>query len=330
MKMTDAAYVPFSARSEVTQHPPVSVEASRHINRATRISLKQWRMFHAVIEFNGFVEAAEKLHVSQSSISHALSKLQEQLGLSLLTLRGRKSQLTDEGIILLERSRDLVKSAVEIEEMAENLRQGWAPELRLAVDFSFPAHLLTQALQKLSPSLRKMQLRVQEANAEQASQALHDNATDFAISTKIAMGFVSRELIGIEYVPVAEPGNVLFSLKRELTLDDLRGQCQVVVSDCNDYAATEADRGLTQLPRARKVSSLDLAVAALGEGQGYAWLPKTRLRQWLDMDLLRILPLNSGSSRTIPLYLIFGRSVTASPCATRFAEALRSCGGSVI
>ena len=330
MKMTDPGDLPFSSRHDVGQYSSVSIESSPVKNRATRISLKQWRMFHAVIEFNGFVEAAEKLHVSQSSISHALAKLQEQLGVSLLILKGRKSQLTEEGKILLERSRDLVKSAVEIEEMAENLRQGWGPELRLAVDTSFPSHLLTEALQKLSPALRKMRLSVQEANAEQAGQALHDNAVDFAISTKIAMGFVSRELIGIEYVAVAHPDNPLFALKRELTFDDLRGQCQVAVSDCNDYAATEADRVSSQFPRTWKVSSLDRAVAALGYRSGYAWLPKYRLQAWLDMGHLRVLPLNSGSSRNIHLYLIFGRSVTASPCATRFAEALRSCVGSVI
>lgn len=323
MKITDPMDMPFIAWGNERQHGSLSIDPTPAKAISMRISLKQWRMFHAVVDCNGFAEAAEKLHVSQSSISHALAKLQEQLRLPLMILKGRKAQVTDEGRMLLERSRDLVRTAVELEELADNLRQGWGPELRLAVDQSFPSDLLMHALCELSSSARKLRLSVHEASAEQASQALHENSVDFAISAMPVLGFVSKELIAIEHVAVAHPDNPLFGLKRELTFDDLKKQPRVAVSGCNDYILTDPNQRPPQFSRQWNVSSLDRAVAALGQGFGYAWLPKYRLQCWFDGNVLRILPINSGSSHTTCLHLVCGRSVMGLPYAMKFADALR-------
>ncbi len=45
-----------------------------------KTTLEQWRAFHAVIESGGFSPAAKALHRSQSAVSHAVARLQEQLG----------------------------------------------------------------------------------------------------------------------------------------------------------------------------------------------------------------------------------------------------------
>lgn len=297
-------------------------------SRSIRISLKQWRMFHAVVDFDGFAEAADHLHVSQSSVSHALAKLQEQLGVALLTLQGRKARITEEGKLMLECSRELVKRAIELEELADNLREGWGPEVRLAVDPDFPSDLLMHTLHQLASSARKFRLSVQETTADRVSQVLHANAVDLAISAQTVSGFSSRELIGIEHVAVAHPNNPLFSLKRSITLDDLKHQTKVVVTGSNDYFLAPPRNLLPLTGRQWNVGSLERAVSALSQGNAYAWLPKYRLQQCFEHDLLRILPIDSGSSHTVRLHLILGRSVAERPYALEFAEVLRSVGRS--
>jgi len=295
-------------------------------SKAIKISLKQWRMFHAVIESDGFMEAAEKLHVSQSSISHALAKLQEQLGVSLLILKGRKAQITEEGKVLLERSRELLRDAVELEELAENLRLGWGPEIRMMIDPDFPAELLMRALREFSSSTRNVRLTVHESSAELACQALIDSKVDFTICAKVLPGYVSKELVGIEYVPVAHPANPLFALRRQLGADDLRSQREVTVSGCNDYMLAETGRPLPRSMRPWNVSSIEGAIDALVDNSGYAWLPKYKLDAWLEKDKLRILPLQGANSHTKCLYLISGSTVQGNSCAMQFGEALRSGG----
>ena len=56
---------------------PVSHKRMRnsrpHDARKLRISLKQWRMLHAVIDCGGFADAAKFMHLSQSAISYTVA-----------------------------------------------------------------------------------------------------------------------------------------------------------------------------------------------------------------------------------------------------------------
>merc|ERR1712000_10561 len=62
-------------------------------------------MFKAVVEYGGYAQAADAIHKSQSTISYGVHKLQEQLGVQLLEVEGRKAVLTDHGKILLQGSK---------------------------------------------------------------------------------------------------------------------------------------------------------------------------------------------------------------------------------
>jgi DNA-binding transcriptional LysR family regulator len=303
----------------------MSAESTPSGARSLRISLKQWKMFHAVIDSDGFTGAANNLHISQSSISYTLAKMQEQLGVSLLMVKGRKAQLTEEGKILLERSRELVRNAVALEELAENLRQGWGPEIRLAMDPSFPPALLMLALRKLSSAPQNIRLSVTEATLDQAKRALQENTVDLAISTQAILGFAGEELIEVEQVAVAHPENPLFALGREITIDDLETQFQIAVSGSNDYVTADVNYRLPRYSRLWNVSSVDRAIGALRHGLGYAWLPKYRVQRSLAENHIRMLPLINGSSHKTNLHLVFGRSLAADSGAMRFAEALQSC-----
>jgi DNA-binding transcriptional LysR family regulator len=326
VKMTEPLDVPLSSGKTLEFNgASTSLESAPLKARNLRISLKQWKMFHAVIDSGGFFGAADSLHVTQSTISHAVAKLQEQLGIPLLVLRGRKAHITEEGKVLLERSRDLVRSAMELEELAENLKNGWGPEIRLALDPSFPHELLTLALRKLSSFPQKIRLSVKEAAPDQARQALHDNTVELAISSHIPFGFMGKGLIDIEHIAVAHPDNPLFALKRDISSEDLKTQFQIVISGMNDYIAAETHHRLPLYQRPWNVSSLDRAVAAMRHGFGYAWLPKYQTKQWLAENQLRILPLGSGSSYQTSLYLIPARPITADSAAAAFVEELHFC-----
>ena len=64
--------------------------------KAPRVTLDQWRTLQAVVDHGGFAQAAEALHRSQSSVSYTVARMQEQLGVPLLRIDGRKAVLTDQ------------------------------------------------------------------------------------------------------------------------------------------------------------------------------------------------------------------------------------------
>lgn len=325
MKMND------SADAALNMKEPLAFRGARLAGefrpssvRNFRISLKQWKMFHAVVDFDGFTGAASHLHISQSAISYTLAKLQEQLGVSLLKIEGRKAQITEEGKILLDRSRELVKNAVELEALAENLRNGWGPEIRLSIDPSFPPELLMRALRKLSPYSLNIKLSVEEATLQQVKKALHERTADLAISTEVPVGFTGKKLIEIEHVAVAHPEHPLFALRRDITAEDLEKQVQIVIAGSNDNPAEQSNYRLSRYSRCWKVGGIDTAIDALRHCLGYAWLPKCRVQRWIDENQISILPLHNVATYKSSLYLILPGNAGAKSGAKRFADELLS------
>lgn len=287
------------------------------------VSLKQWRIFHAVIDCGGFAEAAKALHVSQSSISYTIAKLQDQLGTALLKIEGRKAILTAEGRALLERSRNVLKEAIELETFAKNLGQGWGQEIRLVVDHNFPVHLLTQALSKFTAlGEGTAHVRLREVVTLQAEDVLRDPNLDLAISERVPLGLLGEPLTEVEYVAVAHAQHPLLQLDREVTAIDLGRHVQI---DMGSASALEKN-GASNPKHMRRwvMNSFDTVVAAVAEGLGYAWLPEHRVQKWLDQGTLVRLPLKDKRICKVILYLIHGRPWCTTPAASRLAEVLRT------
>jgi DNA-binding transcriptional LysR family regulator len=290
--------------------------------RNLRVSLKQWRMLHAVIDCGGFSDAARHLHLSQSAISYTIAKLQDQLGVPLLKIEGRKARITEAGRMLLDRSRHLIRDAIELEQFAENLQHGAETELRLVVDQEFPNQLLMHALRKFSGPRSSLRVTLSEVTMAQAERALCERTADLAICAQVPTGFLGDPLIDLEYVAVAHPDHPLFALERTVTTDDLERRVQIVISRNKDGDG----RRQAERPKATQcwnVSSVDTAMLALKECLGYAWLSRHLVQHCIDSGELKLLPLGEGCGYRKTFYLIHGKSPLHSPAARQLADVLR-------
>lgn len=298
--------------------PPTRPMETRNFH----ITLKQWKMLHAIVDHGSFAEAAEKLHISQSAISYTVSKLQSQLGIPLLQINGRKAELTPAGRELLERSRHLIRDAIEIELFAEKLRQGWGSEIRLAATQSFPTHILLSALREFARMGNNTRISVTELEAQKAEEALCERTVDLAITSRVPFGFHGSPLIEIEHMLVAHPSSALFKLGREIFPRDLENYIELVIGDERSNAQQDENqqRGLTQKWH---VSSFDTVLSTLCESIGYAWLPKHRIALYLKSGQLKALPFNGGGTYKNCLYLVYGRSKTSGSTLNTFAELLQ-------
>ena len=96
--------------------------------------LRLVRYFVAVAQERNITRAAERLHISQPSLSAAMKQLEAQLGVALLDRSGRELGLTAAGDLLLHRGQELRAGA---ERLAEAVRaRGEAPSARLRLGMS--------------------------------------------------------------------------------------------------------------------------------------------------------------------------------------------------
>lgn len=72
------------------------------------MELRQLEYFQTVCRQNSISKAAEQLHVAQPSVSIAIQKLEEELGVALFNRSQRQISLTSEGHVFLQRVNDIL------------------------------------------------------------------------------------------------------------------------------------------------------------------------------------------------------------------------------
>jgi len=288
---------------------------------AINVSIEQWRSLNAVIEAGGFSQAAEKLHRSQSSISYQIARLQEQLGIQVLEIIGRKAQLTEHGEIIYRRSQQLLREADRIEVLARSLDQGWEANISLVVDTVFPTRLLMQALRIFAPESRGTRVQLNEVVLSGAEDALHAGTADLVIGARAPENFLGDFLIAIDFIAVAKPEHALHQIGRTLTTADLEKELQVVIRDSG--FVSKMDFGWLGAEHQWTVSKIETAVAAISAGLGFGWLPMHTISEQLSSGQLKALPLSEGQMFQSSLQLIFGNSAHTGPATQQLASIIR-------
>lgn len=283
-----------------------------------KVTLEQWRVLQAVVDFGGFAQAAEALHRSQSSVSYAVQKLQEQLGTRLLHIVGRKAELTEAGKVLLRQSRQLLDSAGELEEMAQMMTSGWEAEIQLVVDAAYPTRDLIDVLKQFEPLSQGTRVQLKEVVLSGAEEALLNGSADLVITAVMPQGLLGDLLTEIEFVAVAHPDHPLHNLDRELMARDLQQELQVVISDSG--AIQQRDVGWQSAEHRWSVTKLETAVETIRRGLGFAWLPVHMIEQQLQSGELKPLPLREGQRYQAQFYLVKARPNQPGPATEKLAE----------
>ena len=89
------------------------------------MDLEQPRMFVAAAESGSFSKAGRSLYTSHSTVSRAVSALEKELGVQLISRSNRMLGLTPAGEMLLREAIDLLKRA---DSLKERLRENFEPE----------------------------------------------------------------------------------------------------------------------------------------------------------------------------------------------------------
>ena len=286
-----------------------------------KATLEQWRMFKAVVEHGGFSQAAEAIHKSQSTVHHAVHKLEESLGIQLLAVRGRKAELTEAGELMLRRASYLLDEAQKIEAIAGNLNAGVETRLTIAVDQVFPHQFLYEVFSQVSESFPLLRIELIETALSGANELLSQGKADLALSPQPIADAFSEELCPIDFIAVASPEHPLHHLDHELTFEDLKSCRQIVVRD----SATQKsrDEGWLGANQRWTVSHMRTSIDMVRRGFGFAWLPEPHIEDLLESGELKPLPLSTGLQRSARIFLVFTDADRLGPAARALLGELR-------
>lgn len=287
-----------------------------------RISLDQWRALIAVVEAGGYVQAAERIHKTQSTITYAVQKIEEVLGLKLFERSGRRSVLTPAGEQMVRRAKALVERAESVERSAATLGEDWDPELRLAVEIVFPTWLLLKSMERFGDERPDTRIQLFETVLGGMDEALYQHRVDLAVTPHVPPGFGGESLLRLRFIAAAHPDHPLHRLERPVTFDDLAGHRHLLIRD----TASETPRKSGNWAGATRrwtVTNKATQIAAACRGMGFAWFPEHAIRDELDAGRLKPVPMREGGARYFECYLVFADPDFPTPSAVRMAEILR-------
>ena len=102
------------------------------------MELRHLRYFVAVAEELNFTRAAERLHIGQPPLSHAIQMLEADVGARLFERTRRWVRMTEAGRLFLIDARAILSMSERAAEKARQAGRGEAGELRIGFTFSTP------------------------------------------------------------------------------------------------------------------------------------------------------------------------------------------------
>jgi LysR family cyn operon transcriptional activator len=150
------------------------------------MELRHLRYFDALAETLNFTRAAERLHVTQSTLSHQIKQLEEELGTELFARSTKSVRMTEAGEIfrthlspaLQHIDRGIQTLRGEAESMDEVVRLGTTP--------SFNTRLVPSCLSSFLGVYPTTQVRIEELSAGMIVKRLSQGKLDLGVSYRPA------------------------------------------------------------------------------------------------------------------------------------------------
>lgn len=290
--------------------------------KTPRVTLDQWLAFKTVVDEGSYARAAEMLNKSQSTISYSLAKLNEQLPKPVLSLEGRKAVLTDEGKVLYLYAQQILNAAATAESVAHSMAVEFESEVTIAVDVLQQVGDLADAFEAFSVQFPHTRIRVLETSLSGTSEALLEKQADLVIGAVMPTGFNGFPLTTISMLPVAALSHPLVKNRENVSELELQSHRQIVLRDTG--TKREQDAGWLRAQQRWTVSHFSSSISLVKTGLAFAFLPDKWIKEELKSGSLRLIPLQEGYQRSLPLYLMFADKPNVGPATRALAELIQT------
>ncbi|HBC8869998.1 LysR family transcriptional regulator [Proteus mirabilis] len=244
----------------------------------SRTTLDQWITLQAVVDYGGFAQAADVLHRTQSSISYTINKLEQTLGIEILSLEKRRAVLTTEGELLLTLSREVTEKALSLEKKAKNIKFNNKLRINLLIDPMYVADLFLNKISQFIKQNKQYDINIYR-NSLSKSEILAQKEYDLIVSPYYIKSLQPIVLESITTTLVSHPDSPLQKLQDEELLQELQRHSCISLSP--DSPDTDNQAQVIQ------VGSVETAISLIQHGLGYARLPLIFIQDELNKKTIK-------------------------------------------
>lgn len=258
----------------------------------TRLTFRQLEYCLAASESGSIAEAAEKIHVSPSSISAAVSQVEAELGAALFVRHhGQGLSVTPVGVEVLKEIRNLLDQAAGLHDIAKGAQRALRGPLRVGCFTTLAAMVAPELCQGFARAHPGVQVTQVEDHAEGLIERLRHAQIDVAITYDLD---TTEPDIAFEPLASLPPFAIVGELDpmaqhRVTTLEELASLPMVLLDlplSREYFLSLFRAVGVTPLVAARSASP-DVVRSLVANGVGYS-LVNVRPRASHSLDGKRV------------------------------------------
>jgi LysR family transcriptional regulator, cyn operon transcriptional activator len=264
------------------------------------MELRHMRYFLAVAEAGSFSRAADRLGISQPSVSQQMRDLEAGLRVSLFQRRGKRILLTSAGLIFQEHARAILRQFESFLQELSNEPQQLRGALHLGVVPVLNVALVPHLLGLFAAKHPGVSVMVDEISSTEIETALEEGRMD------VGLGFVTRYSPNLRYERLCTDEFALiiskehpWSKRRRVPFAELHQQrlLQLTDSFVMRHMTDEICRKHQVRPRTiGEISSIETLLRSLATLKAGALMPKIALRgrEGLKLKAIQLLGKNLG------------------------------------
>ncbi|MFT5760879.1 MAG: DNA-binding transcriptional LysR family regulator [Alteromonadaceae bacterium] len=189
------------------------------------MDLKEIKAFIILSEELNFGRAAQRLNITQPPLTRMISKLENKLGVTLLTRTTRKVELTDAGIYLTNEGQEILDKTEKLEKELQKISQHKFYEITIGIHCPSLHSAIPQIISSFTEQFPQAKINVLNLQKSISASLLIDEKTDIVFTTS-RLKNTNVNSMAIEQQPLGfliNNENPL-SNNNKIQLSDLKGE----------------------------------------------------------------------------------------------------------
>lgn len=299
------------------------------------MTLTELKYIVAVAREKHFGHAAEACFVAQPTLSVAIKKLEDELGVTIFERGGLEVSVTPIGAQIVAQAERVLEQTAAIKEIAKQNKDPLAGPLRLGVIYTIAPYLLPHLVKSMIEHVPQMPLVLQENFTVRLIELLRQGEIDAAI---MALPFADQGLMTLplydEPFVVALPKNHPWASRDSIDAQELKSETMLLLGNGHCFrdqvleVCPEMSRFSTSgdgIARTFEGSSLETIRHMVASGIGITVLPSASVPDMQAQDgMLRYVPFTDPvPSRHV--VIAWRKSFTRVAAIEAIRDAILSC-----
>jgi LysR family hydrogen peroxide-inducible transcriptional activator len=262
------------------------------------VTLTELRYVVALAQERHFGRAAQRCFVTQPTLSLALAKLEDELGVKLFERNKNEVLVTTKGQSIVEQARRVLDEVGKINQIAKGSQDQLAGTLRLGVIPTIGPYLLPDLIPILRKHAPDMPLSIEENLTGNLAPMLREGELDVVIiALPFSLAGVKTEVVYEEPFSIVVPEGHRWQDRKGVKPSELSEENMLVLNNghCFRDQVLEACPGQpnTAVNEGRAGSSLETIRNMVASGLGVSVLPTSALSARYAMKLLKVVPFST-------------------------------------